>query len=151
MLESHHAVAWTRAQGKGCAGYIDRRESEADKCTTRRFPAARIGAREAAERTTQPVSAGPQAAIERLSTADNAGPKEITMLAQNLKTPADLGIEDKWFEALLKLLGMLERGELQHTSTAKLKPLSDDRVNPQVGLFNMNRWSVAFECGTVCC
>lgn len=73
------------------------------------------------------------------------------MLAQNFKTPADLGIQDKWFEALLKLLGMLERGELRHTSTVKLKPLCDDRVRPEVGLFNMNRWSVAFECGTVCC
>jgi hypothetical protein len=73
------------------------------------------------------------------------------MLAQNFKTPADLKIEDRWFEALVKLLGMLERGELRHTPTSQIKPLCDERVRPEVGLFNMNRWSVKFQCGTVCC
>lgn len=73
------------------------------------------------------------------------------MLAQNFKAPADLGIEARWFEALVKTLGMLERGELRHTATAELKPLCSERVSPEAGLFNMNRWSVKFQCGTVCC
>lgn len=34
------------------------------------------------------------------------------MLAQNFKTPADLGIQDAEFEALVKVLGMLERREI---------------------------------------
>lgn len=34
------------------------------------------------------------------------------MLAQNFKTPAALGIKDVEFDALVKVLGMLERGEL---------------------------------------
>ena len=34
------------------------------------------------------------------------------MLAQNFKTSAALGISDQEFDALVKVLGMLERGEL---------------------------------------
>lgn len=35
------------------------------------------------------------------------------MLAQNFKTPTDLGISDIEFDALLKVLGMLEREEIK--------------------------------------
>lgn len=35
------------------------------------------------------------------------------MLAQNFKTPADLDIREDEFSALVTVLGMLERGELQ--------------------------------------
>lgn len=73
------------------------------------------------------------------------------MLAQNFKTPADLNIPDLWFESLVKVLGMLERGELVHTPTAEMEVVFAERVTPVAGLFNMNRWSVSFECGTVCC
>lgn len=35
------------------------------------------------------------------------------MLAQNFKTPADLDLPNPEFEALVKVLGMLERGEIK--------------------------------------
>lgn len=50
------------------------------------------------------------------------------MLAQNFKTPMDLGLSDPEFDALFKVLGMLERGEIEPEQ------------------FNMSRW-----CGTICC
>lgn len=52
------------------------------------------------------------------------------MLAQNFKTPADLEITDAEFDALTKVLGMLERGEI----TAHQ--------------FNMAEWG---HCGSVHC
>ncbi len=51
------------------------------------------------------------------------------MLAQNFKTAADLGISDKEFEALRKVLGMFERGE----------------ITPEH--FDMGNW----KCGTTYC
>ncbi len=72
------------------------------------------------------------------------------MLAQNFKTAADLGLSDRQFEALLQVLGMLEREEIAHT--ARGNTISPDFVKsaPPVG-FNM--WAVYGEtdCGTVCC
>lgn len=53
------------------------------------------------------------------------------MLAQNFKTPADLLISDIEFESLLKVLGMLERGEIRDSQ------------------FDMA--SFRSECGTVGC
>jgi hypothetical protein len=75
------------------------------------------------------------------------------MLAQNFKTAADLGIEDVEFDALTKVLGMLERGEIKHT---EIMPRDFDEFTfDPVGLdfrFNMDTWvSHADECGTVCC
>lgn len=35
------------------------------------------------------------------------------MLAQNFKTPTDLGLSDAEFESLLKVLGAMERGEIK--------------------------------------
>jgi hypothetical protein len=44
---------------------------------------------------------------------DNAqSDTETAMLANNFKTPAALGITELEFEALVKVLGMLERGEI---------------------------------------
>lgn len=37
------------------------------------------------------------------------------MLAQNFKTAADLGIKDVELDALIKVLGMLERGEIDES------------------------------------
>jgi hypothetical protein len=37
------------------------------------------------------------------------------MLAQNFKAPTDLGISDAEFDALVKVLGMLERGEIEQS------------------------------------
>lgn len=54
------------------------------------------------------------------------------MLARSFLTPAELKIEDGDFEALLKVLGMLERGELPwHASTSSKEG------------FNMDRWPSA--------
>lgn len=69
------------------------------------------------------------------------------MLAQNLKTSTELGILDAEFEALLKVLGMLERGELRHSF-----PLDAIRKT-SIG-FSMNFWGYeppAVACGTVHC
>lgn len=63
------------------------------------------------------------------------------MLAQNFMTPADLGITDILFESLVKVLGMLERGELKHTPVTMPIPNG----------FNMaDRW-IHDDCGTACC
>lgn len=45
------------------------------------------------------------------------------MLAQNFKTPTDLGISDKEFDALVNVLGMLERCEIkeEYFSMGKVK------------------------------
>lgn len=55
------------------------------------------------------------------------------MLAQNFKTPNALGIEDAGFEALVKVLGMLEREEIPAEN------------------FRMEFWNEKFSCGTVHC
>jgi hypothetical protein len=72
------------------------------------------------------------------------------MLAQNFKTPADLGITDKQFDALTKVLGMLEREELRHAP----KPDFDGcnfNGSKFTGRFNMGAWRHDDGCGTVCC
>lgn len=55
------------------------------------------------------------------------------MLARNFKTPADLGISNAEFEALAKVLGMLERGDIPERE------------------FNMARIRGKTSCGTVAC
>lgn len=50
------------------------------------------------------------------------------MLAQNFKAAATLGISDVEFEALVKVLGMLERGEI----TRKMFTMAD-YGNPECG------------------
>lgn len=62
------------------------------------------------------------------------------MLAQNFKTTADLGITDAEIEALIKVLGMLERGELKRAKTTKEKGTN---------LFHMGEWG--YGCGTPAC
>ena len=66
------------------------------------------------------------------------------MLAQNFKTPADLGLDDKMYEAHIKVLGMLERGDLRH----------EELKSGLIGsgeMFNMSWPKVELECGTVAC
>lgn len=64
------------------------------------------------------------------------------MLAQNFKTPADLGITAAEFDALVKVLGMLERGELTH----------DHWDCPSVpNGFSMIEYITETQCGTVAC
>jgi len=64
------------------------------------------------------------------------------MLAQNFKTPADLKISDAEFGALVKVLGMLERGDLKTVE-----------YGPPTGPFdfNMSCSGISSECGTVAC
>lgn len=70
------------------------------------------------------------------------------MLAQNFKTPADLGIKDVEFEALVKVLGMLERGELREAP--KPNRTWDHHTFKGMG-FNMECSGVKNACGTVAC
>lgn len=68
------------------------------------------------------------------------------MLARTFLTPAELNISDQQFEALLKVLGMLERGELVWHKQAKESGASVKNINR----FNMGSWSDS-HCGTVGC
>lgn len=61
------------------------------------------------------------------------------MLAQNFKTATDLGITEIEIESLIKVLGMLERGELNHA------PSGEDPG------FNMGAPHIQLSCGTVGC
>lgn len=70
------------------------------------------------------------------------------MLAQNFKTPADLGLNDAEFDALVKVLGMLERGEVQHATSYGEATIPNG--------FCMNIWGDEdaddpHRCGTVAC
>lgn len=71
------------------------------------------------------------------------------MLAQNFKTPADLEISDIEFESLVKVLGMLERGDLvygKHPIAKQFRGANE---------FNMaatlNQHQDGPHCGTVAC
>ncbi len=71
------------------------------------------------------------------------------MLAQNFKTPTDLGITDAEFNALFKVLGMLERGELEHMRADVFDPGPLGGHTPQ--FFNMCLVESQNDCGTACC
>lgn len=71
------------------------------------------------------------------------------MLAQNFKTAADLRISEAGHGALIKVLGMLERGEIKHQPILDFyEPLT--RITRAVG-FNMFDFYSRGDCGTVCC
>lgn len=70
------------------------------------------------------------------------------MLAQNFKTPAELEITDSEFEALHKVLRMLEREEVPHVSGRT--PLPSSKIGVPNG-FNMGFVYSAHDCGTACC
>lgn len=66
------------------------------------------------------------------------------MLSQNFLTPEQLDLTQEQRDALMKVLGMLERGEIQH------RAVTVARHRDHVGglrYFNMTEWS----CGTVAC
>lgn len=63
------------------------------------------------------------------------------MLAQSFLKPEALGISEEEQRALVKVLGMLERGELKYTH----------REEPIANGFNMSCVSERNECGTVAC
>lgn len=70
------------------------------------------------------------------------------MLAQNFMTPAALGLSDAEFKAMVKVLGMLERGEIPYSSPGEMRFLVPG-ANPTS--FNMYHFAGATECGTACC
>lgn len=70
------------------------------------------------------------------------------MLAQNFKTPADLKITDADFDALFKVLGMLERGDLTYHDGENVKAWKGHEMPRH---FNMVTWDCLADCGTVCC
>lgn len=62
------------------------------------------------------------------------------MLAQNFQTPAALGISGVEFEALVKVMGMLERGELKHCGGG----------NPETQKIKMGFSMSTAQCDTAC-
>lgn len=71
------------------------------------------------------------------------------MLAQNLKTPDELGLKDAEFQALRTVLGMLERGEIAHSRYRRTIYEFADGEKPQ--FFNMYSFITETDCGTACC
>lgn len=68
------------------------------------------------------------------------------MLAQAFLTSAELGITDAELDALIKVLGMLERQEVEY---AKARGTPPDDVTPTA--FNMGWVFGVGECGTTAC
>jgi hypothetical protein len=76
------------------------------------------------------------------------------MLAQNFKTPAELEITDAEFEALVKVLGMLERGEIKKAPAGEVfHKIYSFRMpsQPEPTMFNMEQVIATSKCGTACC
>lgn len=72
------------------------------------------------------------------------------MLAQNFKSAADLGISEEQKDALAKTLVLLETGKLTHY-TEELEHGHARGRRKFSGLFAMDSWAGAHECGTVAC
>ena len=77
------------------------------------------------------------------------------MLAQNFKTPADLEITEVEFEAFVKTLGVIERGEIRHVWT-KDDLFTEGNDFEYVAkkfdaLFNMDNVYTRADCGTAAC
>ncbi len=72
------------------------------------------------------------------------------MLAQNFKTPADLKISDAEFDALFKVLGMLERDEVRRAETYTMR-LAENHGTTPMGFHMGTFYGANEECGTVCC
>lgn len=72
------------------------------------------------------------------------------MLAQNFQTPAALKISDAEFEALVKVLGMLERGEIEHSPGIQFDKIDKRACMPPTG-FNIAAFYCKTDCGTAAC
>lgn len=72
------------------------------------------------------------------------------MLAQNFKTPAELEIEDVEFETLVKVLGMLERGEIR-TLPKKSIATNGRASEADLQFFDMEMTALSFDCGIAGC
>lgn len=74
------------------------------------------------------------------------------MLAQNFKMPADLQITDAEFEALVKVLGMLERKEIQEAPReVSFKSVYEGAPAYSPTMFCMESEVAEADCGTACC
>lgn len=79
------------------------------------------------------------------------------MLAQNFKTPAALEVTTAEFDALARVLGMLEREELKHVPARPSVHLHPESIKDFYsgrkfsGLFNMVGFAERTECGTAAC
>lgn len=72
------------------------------------------------------------------------------MLAQNFKSPTDLGLTDAEQSAFILVLGLLERGELVHVTKWSGASLRKD--GQYSGQFCMELWNDTFSsCGTIGC
>ena len=71
------------------------------------------------------------------------------MLAQNFKTPADLGLTDIEFESLLRVLRMLERGEIKEAPQTARFGMWLGAEPPT--MFRMANVMGSCECGTAAC
>ena len=74
------------------------------------------------------------------------------MLAQNFKTPAELGVSDTEFEALLSVLRMLERGEIKEAPPDQnWTSIFNLAECPEPTMFSMRTTQATADCGTACC
>jgi hypothetical protein len=71
------------------------------------------------------------------------------MLAQNFMTAVDLGLTDTEHAALVKVLGALERDEIEHRPLMGAIGRSKGGDLPR--FFNMGLVEVEIDCGTACC
>src|SRR3977135_767238 len=73
------------------------------------------------------------------------------MLGRNCKSATDLGIPENVYAGLIKVLGMMERGELRHVDITAREEVYH-HIKSELSSFNMGVWCEAYEnCGTVCC
>lgn len=75
------------------------------------------------------------------------------MLAQNFKSAADLRLNDKQRDALIKTLALLDSGQLQYINIEEheydVRSVMEKKFT---GNFNMSEWTFASkQCGTVAC
>jgi hypothetical protein len=72
------------------------------------------------------------------------------MLAQSFKAPAELGLDDKQFDALRKTLVLLETGKIEYVPMGVRRYIYIAEPTFD-GLFNMSTWNAGTECGSICC
>ncbi len=70
------------------------------------------------------------------------------MLAQNFLSAEELGLEGREHQALVAVLGKLERGELRHVGRFYDRPKTETK---DAIWFDMRWWNEEVDCGTVHC
>lgn len=74
------------------------------------------------------------------------------MLAQSFKTAVELDLKESQFEALKKVLVLLETNKLQHYSVkSSNSSISNKYSLPEGEYFNMCVWTMTHTCGTIAC